>query len=114
MLRVVREAWRCDCDGVSHTKPGRVYEAQTRGYALMISRECGAAPVSCPWRSVEHPLVQDVYSVRAARGANVDPGPLSQRLVDACAVFQSAFDAACEGRRKAEDVARKAAKNVGR
>lgn len=111
MLRAVRGAWRCDCDGVSHLRPGRSHEAQTRGYALMIARECGSAPVSCPWRSAEHPLVRDVYAVRAAQNANMDPGPLSQRLIDACAAFQSALDAASDGRRKAEDAARKAASN---
>lgn len=109
MLRSVRRAWRCDCDGVSHLQPGRPYDGQTRGYAAIIARECGSTPPTCPWRSPDHPLVQDIYAVRSAHRANVDPGPLSQRLTDACSAFQAAFDAASEERRKAEDAARKAA-----
>ena len=38
------------------------------------------------------------------------PAPnLSQRLIDACAAYQSAVDSCGDGRRKYEDAARKAA-----
>lgn len=59
-LAVLRAAWRCDCDGVSHraSAPAPSGTAATvKRYLDVIQSVTGHRPPTCPWRALYDPLV---------------------------------------------------------
>jgi hypothetical protein len=60
-------------------------------------------PQTCPWRTLDDGLVLDIVRVRRDRKAGVvHRRPMSSRLRDALAFYDSAFRAALAQRREAE------------
>lgn len=98
-------AYRCDCGGVP--SPGREKLGAAEGFAKVIKKETGAAPLSCPWRAVESPLVQDVYAVRAMAKAGVPVPEITSRLAHAVGTYEGAHSAAFAERSEREREARR-------
>lgn len=95
----MRRAWRCDCDGVSHTLGGEYgtgrAETGIRRHLDVIQRVTGHDPRTCPWRAYSDPLVAEVMqyvwacdppNLSAAIGA--DPPAI---LVDGIAHYRMAL-----------------------
>lgn len=62
---MIREAYRCDCDGVSHFSDGVLtttphvvgnVRRMLQGVGSIVAIE----PMTCPWRSLQHPLVKEI------------------------------------------------------
>lgn len=72
-LAVLRAAWRCDCDGVSHEAGGHVPAgpaADVERHRQTIEQVTGHRPVSCPWRAFQDALVDDamLHVIAADKG----------------------------------------------
>ena len=93
-LAVLRAAWRCDCDGMSHRQGGHVPAgpaADVERHRQTIEHVTGRRPETCPWRAFQDELVDDaLYHVVAAEKGYVmaklgdDPPAV---LLDALDVF---------------------------
>lgn len=66
----MREAYGCDCDGVSHRSQSLIIEPRysgsirsVRSFRAMIKKVTDIEPDSCPWRAFYHPLVREVMQV---------------------------------------------------
>ena len=86
---------------------GREKMPAAEGFALAIKKECGAAPVTCPWRSVEDELVRDVYAVRSMAKAGIPVPEITSRLAEAAGFYESAFGSAHAERMEREREANK-------
>lgn len=87
---------------MSHAQLGRARVPVAEGYAKTIKSECGAAPVTCPWRTAGSPLVQDVLTIRAMARAKVPMPEISQRLSQAVGAYENAYNAANAARHEYE------------
>lgn len=68
-LTALRRAWRCDCDGVSHTGIGGPPHGATLAMATMakaIEERTGYTPPTCPWRAMYSPLVSAAIHIAEA------------------------------------------------
>lgn len=113
-LAVLRAAWRCDCDGVSHRSGGQAPAgpvATVNRHLDIIEEITGQRPPTCPWRAFYDPLVMHTMGLTidadggyAMATLGDDPAPL---LVDALRIFRSARAAGARHVRRILDARKK-------
>jgi hypothetical protein len=112
---MVRRAYGCDCDGVSHREPLKDKVVFVDGARMQQDNLLGTRPVTCPWRVFSDPLVRDVMSAyplyesgQLALLIGSDP---PKRLIQGIAEYHSALRTidhkTWEERRRADESKRK-------
>lgn len=102
---MVRAAYGCDCDGVSHRLGAVEHEADHAGMIQSVRAALGAIesvvgvrPSTCPWRAFYDPLVVEVLDVctlaEKSLGASYLGADPPAVLVDAVALYLRCRDAA--------------------
>ena len=108
VLKQLRRAWQCDCDGVSHkdTRPLSTVTKATDSMGDGIESLTGHRPRTCPWRVFYHPLVREVVQLATLAEKNLggpamgdDPPAV---LLDALALYMRARDVTAMKDREAE------------